>query len=615
MRMGRSYSLLPEVRIAPLSGEDMRHASVNLTLSVLRVGLVITLCGGASAAPPEPAPLRATQAWRLDHDSNVYNAMWSADARTIVGCIDGDDPAVWDAATGALTLRIKAPTPRTRRDPCLRTPISADGRVIGVEDPTGMRIVDVQSGTQVAVLPGRYNRFVLDHDPLSGAFAVVTSDELQSSPTVEVWIPPADAPALSLPFEHGITSLRFSEKGTQLTALTEQHFNKARDRLKRPIIRSITWSLPSGKVRARGSGRKAPDWTHRDPSPALERVIEKAEESGNARGWLQAPKGDQVLVAQRFRYVIYNRKTLDEPVELQGLKNLHNSVIALSPISEQVAVGGHDGWVRVYRVGQPVRRLRAHPSHVEALAISPNDAWLASGQQGWAVWDLVTGEKVHGGDGSVRSMAFSGDSSVLAVADGDVELWNTSDWSLRSTFKGIPGRALAIVVPTPKGFLLGQADASGIAPLPAPLAELSPPAWMLRPLAPAYVDVYAFSRTPTGQIVGTHIVDHSVSTDVRIWEVDKADAFLKWDRPEAPDAVAVGPHGWIGSLSWDWDSKLSQVSLWHPATGKTATIEGHVVPNNSSQRQLHFGNNGKGLVALDVGGGVTYWTIDAELGR
>jgi WD40 repeat protein len=557
----------------------------------------------ARAAPPiktAPAPLRLTQAWRLAHAPQLTQLKWSTDANAIVGCIDGRATGVWDPVSGALIRRVEQPK-------CDSTSITADGAHIGVAMPGGLQIIQVETGAQVARLPGVQSRWVLAHAPKTGAFAVHI-DEYGSDARIEVWHPSAERPRYRLPVEHSVRALRFSKSGTHLTAVTEQVLSKKRERLKRPLVRTIRWTLPSQKIRSRRRGTLPPRWRRHDPSRLTKAVIERAKTKGYVAGWVRAPRGTRVLVQVRDAFEVYDRKGTAPPVRLQGLDHLGNRIMAMSPVSDRVAVGGMDGVVRIFRVGRPPQVLGDHGIYIKALAFSRNGKWLASGShQGWTVWDLDTGAAIHRGEGSVESIAFDGASSALAVQTGGLTIWRTADWTQAKTL-----RMSAQVYEAPRGFLVARNDPIGDNPVQAPLLWLTAPEWTRHPLAPVRINDRCLSLLPDGRIAGTYIHRHSVSPGVRIWSLDAPDAVQRWRRDLTTSAVAAGPNGWIASLEWLDDTDENQISIWHPATGAAHTLSRLPTSRKGVDESLFFGNKGRGLAAMDNGGGVTYWTVESD---
>lgn len=69
----------------------------------MRLALVwwcsVALFSVAWGAPP----IKATQAWRLAHEPQLTNVVWSARGDRLSGCIDGRTAVFWSAQTGEIS--------------------------------------------------------------------------------------------------------------------------------------------------------------------------------------------------------------------------------------------------------------------------------------------------------------------------------------------------------------------------------------------------------------------------------------------------------------------------------------------------------------------------------
>lgn len=125
-----------------------------------------------------------------------------------------------------------------------------------------------------------------------------------------------------------------------------------------------------------------------------------------------------------------------------------NTNIAVLPRTGVVASRGEGGTVVVWdtATGRELTRLPAHSQTVEALAFSPDGAYLATGSTDKTVrvWDWRTGQLVHtmaDAQGPIRVVAFSPDGRTLAIAGDDrtVRLWRTDTGLELLTLDDHPG--------------------------------------------------------------------------------------------------------------------------------------------------------------------------------
>jgi len=131
---------------------------------------------------------------------------------------------------------------------------------------------------------------------------------------------------------------------------------------------------------------------------------------------------------------------------IRAFEDHGDRVIAVAVFrDERMVTGSYDGLLRLWDLKTSVmlKKMEGHRSRVRALAVSPDEKWIASGDESGEliVWHGQTGEpldqainKAH--DGWIFSLHFSSDSGALASGSSDttVKLWSTSTWQVKQSF-------------------------------------------------------------------------------------------------------------------------------------------------------------------------------------
>lgn len=124
------------------------------------------------------------------------------------------------------------------------------------------------------------------------------------------------------------------------------------------------------------------------------------------------------------------------------------NAIALSPDGAKLATAGGDWTVRLWEVntGKYINSLTGHPSAVNAVAFSPDGKTLASAGSTLRLWNADTGELRHTDSkdlGSIDLLAFSSDGKTLATGGGwdhTIHVWDINTGTLRTGLKGHTGK-------------------------------------------------------------------------------------------------------------------------------------------------------------------------------
>ena len=210
-------------------------------------------------------------------------------------------------------------------------------------------------------------------------------------------------------------------------------------------VTSLAWSAASGHPVVSGSlDRRAIVWETQDYQPRA--VFPRHTAAIDALACL--PRSATIASASQGGAVrIWSVDTLQERHGFYQDAQLSMRAVAFAPTGGQLAVGGHDGHIRLWSNGSVCQhsvtaggeprcvdtpqRFRAHSAPVRAVAWSPDGRFLTTGGEDGilAIWTLVQGQRptllttTKHAD-SVLAVAWSPDQHHIAAASGKtVTIW------------------------------------------------------------------------------------------------------------------------------------------------------------------------------------------------
>lgn len=345
------------------------------------------LCRPGSAADA-PANIAATL---KGHGEIVYAIVFSPDGKYVATGSFDKTVRVWETATGKESKSFGGPT--GHQNLVLSVAFSPDGKMLA-------------SGSQ--------------------------------DNTARVWDMPGSAGGSLRTFAHAaaISSLALSPVGKILAGAgkdgTVRLWNAADGKTvfdlkghSGPVL-GVAFA-PDGKLLASaGSDRSLRFWNVADGKPAGEIQAHQ----GAATSVLFSPANAAVVVSAGADGLLKSWKLpVGAPRQLAG-KAEAAAAITLSANGTHVVLAGPNVRILNYATGQPVRTLKGNAAALEAVAISPNEAWIAAGSadQRLLVWNAATGALLSQPltpAAAIRALAFHPQNNQLLTggADGALKLW------------------------------------------------------------------------------------------------------------------------------------------------------------------------------------------------
>ena len=303
--------------------------------------------------------------------------------------------------------------------------------------------------------------------------------------------------------------------------------------------------------------------------------------------------------------------------------------VALSPDDALLASGHHDGVVRLWdmQTQKQLATLEDHKAAVRSVAFSPYGTLLASGERDSArLWDVQKRKRVavfKKNNTIVESVAFSPDGRILAsVDDSCIRLWDTR----RNRAIGVLGpeplhegpirfnSIIRSVAFSPEGTLL----ASGGIDNTLRLWDVQKRQEIFMHKLAQQGNIMAVAFSPDGKTLaaaGTHkkIYLWSAPEQELITTLNTSTIVWKWSVPEQELIATLNTPTIVWTLAFSPDGRFlaadlgANIRVWDmKAQAEVTTLEGGVRAVTS----IVFSSDGKKVVAGSLDGTIRVWDTD-----
>ncbi len=600
---------------------------------------------------PHPALIMREPRSKLEKpgDSEVWwGVRFSADGARIVTFF-GRTAQVWDAATGALLVRMEGHT-----DALTSAEFSPDGsRVVTSARDKTARVWDAATGASKAILSGHLDSLESARFSPDGAKVVTAS----ADKTARLW----DAASGKLLFTltghtDRLSHASFSPDGTRLLTASDDKTARVWDAADGREMAALTghkegliarfspdgarivtasfdhtarvWETAGGKLLMTLAGH--PDWVlDARFSPDGRRIVTVSGDH-TARIW-NAATGKTTAILRGHRSTIFRVQFSPDGRSL-ATASLDNTarIWDVARGKELVTLGGHLGWVlaaefspdgsRVVTASQD-RTARIwtalKPAEPAAFNNFPGDAYATDAQfspdgtrivtAGRArtalVWDAASAEvlvNLEGHTDEVFTAQFSRDGGRLVTASKDktARVWDAATGEMLTVLSGSPDEVASAEF-SPDGRRIATASREPIARVWD--AATGKPLLLL---TGHESNVSRASFSPDG----TRIVTASDDNTARIWDAATGRPLLSLTGHQRPVHEAeFSPDGrLVATASIDRNARL-----WDATTGKPLT-NFFDQTYSEQQHRIHFSPDGRRLATVNWGSTAALWDIAGE---